>query len=191
MKCRVLRQCISIMLVPALLLQSVLPAYSAEPGGKNRRCTYDACVAMIELTELKGDVRILHERIDKIAFVQGEMLASIVKMEDRREEIDKRLAALCQGDNELECLMSRLVTQVTEINDKTGGIAGKIDSFTAELKCINCTLSQVNCILCSLPGNIRRAKIRAFIFGFMVGMGVSAAISGGGGGAVGLSASIW
>ena len=118
--------------------------------------------------------------------------------------MDALISEIAAGDKEMQVFMTSLVASATELQGKLDAcsnqqeevlivlkhVNGLLQETNCNLSAANCNLAKANEILCKLPGNIRKAKIRAFIFGFMVGMGVSAAI-GGGGGAGALSAGIW
>lgn len=127
------------------------------------------------------------------------------------ETIAAKIKEISEGNTELEATLYDLSNVMTQIRDRQTSanadleqIVAGLDSVSdvmqmtaaelqqvlelnqctaAELQQVNCLLQQANCILCKLPANIKRAKIRAFIFGFVVGMGVSAAIGGPGGAA--------
>jgi septal ring factor EnvC (AmiA/AmiB activator) len=100
----------------------------------------------------------------------------MIQIRERQNSADADLQAIAaglQGVSDVMQMTAADLEQVLQLNNCTA----------AELQQINCLLQQANCILCKLPANIKRAKIRAFIFGFVVGMGVSAAIGGPGGAA--------
>lgn len=180
---------IVVWLAALMALQQVFPlaAMAEEKGARQAKHQQ----VMTELTSLRGDVGNLYAGIDRIAFIQGEMLASVCKMEKTQDQIDARVKALCEGDQALEIVLTDVIAKAKILQERVCAAAGKIEEHNQELCELQCSIRQLVCCMNTLPGKIRRAKIRAFIFGFLVGMGVSFAIGGAGGGAGIVSAGVW
>ncbi len=160
---------------------------------------------MEKLTTLKTATGSLHTRLDRIETSLTSLEQRVERCVKNQGDIDALISEIAGRDKEMKAFMTTLVASGGELNGKLEACSGQLQEVECVLKhvnallqetiCnleqVNCTLGQVNCILCKLPGNIRRAKIRAFIFGFLVGMGVSAAIGGGGGAVGAVSAGVW
>ncbi len=160
---------------------------------------------MGQLTALRSKVGGLHNRLDRIEGKLTTLEERVERCIKNQGDIDALISEIAAGDKEMQAFMTALVASGDQLNGKLEGCSSQlqevecvlkhVNSLLQETMCnleqVNCTLGQVNCLLCKLPGNIRRAKIRAFIFGFMVGMGVSAAIGGGGGAVGAVSAGVW
>lgn len=168
-----------VALVLTLMLTIIMPPAFAED------------LVMSQLTALRSKVGGLHNRLDSIDGVLTSLEQRVARCAKNQDDIEEIIAEVAAGDKEIEAALIEFTSSVREFKTKLDTISSDVQHARYEVQQANCLLKEANCILCKLPGNIRRAKVRAFIFGFMVGMGVSAAIGGGGGGVGAVSAGVW
>lgn len=173
-----MRKKMKVTLVLALMLTLITPPAFAED-------------VMTRLTALRSKVGGLHNRLDSIEGILTTLQERVARCAKNQDDIEIIIAEVAAGDQEIEAALIEFTSSVREFKGKLDAISSDVQHAQYELQQVNCLLKEANCILCKLPANIRRAKIRAFIFGFMVGMGVSAAIGGGGGGVGAVSAGVW
>lgn len=157
------------------------------------------------LAGLEKTVGGLHTRIDSLEALGLQMKDRIAACQKNQDDMDRLIAEVADGSKEIDRFLQALTGNVANLQQtldtcsteqqKALAAVQYIDRMLKETNCMlqstNCYLQQANCILCKLPGNIRRAKVRAFLFGFLVGMGVSAAIGGAGGAAGIASVGVW
>lgn len=179
---------ISTMLALIAVLVNTLgpPAQVAFAGGKQEEKT-----ARAELVVLRMEVHGLHTRLDRVDVRMTALERRFQVLLKNQDLIDARIAVLAEGDKEMELLLQAFVADCKEIGDRLDVVNGQLCMTASDLEQLQCSLRQLSCALCKLAGNIRRAKIRAFIFGVLVGIGIGGAIGGGGGGGAALSVSPW
>lgn len=190
-------------MIVCMLMHTIAPVlYAQEPVGTG---------PVPRLQKLNERAAVVDSNLANVEVRVAGLRTGLNLFRANNQEISAKIKEISEGNAELETVLYDLSNVMTTIRDRQTSadadlqqIAAGLDSVSdvmqmtsaeleqvlqlnnctaAELQQINCLLQQANCILCKLPANIKRAKIRAFIFGFVVGMGVSAAIGGPGGAA--------
>lgn len=194
-------------LIVCILMHTFTPAlYAQEPVGTG---------AVPRLQKLNQQAAVIDSKLANVEVRVEGLRTGLNLFRANNQEISAKIKEISEGNAELEATLYELSNVMTQVRERqnsadadlqaiAAGLQGVSDVMqmtaaelqqvlelnrctAAELQQINCLLCKANQILCTLPGDIKRAKVRAFIFGFLVGMGVSAAISGGGGTAVGVA----
>lgn len=168
---------------------------------------------MAALLALRNETGALHARIDSLEGRAAEFEKGLKAAEANQAQINTLIAQVSEQDRETTRILHEAIAEVQRARanmQRTGQVLELTLEELAEVRCwlkqvncnleltrqqlaeVNCLLQQANCILCKLPANIRRAKIRAFLFGLIVGMGIGFAAGGvAGGPASVLSVPVW
>ena len=215
-----LRQSVMRLVVLSLVLNTALPAQLLADDWALRPETHQRQQRFAAYTMLNSEVGVLHARIDQLEERGKEFELGLSMAKANQTEINTAIATVSAENAKLAPILTDIQSicktaaersrraeannkastdalkcanhSLCLVNGKLIKIDGNLQLTQDELKQVNCLLKQANCILCKLPDNIRRAKVRAFIFGFIVGLGVGGAITAGGGGGGALaSVPVW
>jgi len=146
---------------------------------------------MSKKEEADGQVDDLRDYLHAAQAAQGERRGLLAKGHGFSAEIKNEIATMLEYNAELKQLGEQLTEQLEDLMNQIKEANGLLNCMTCQLQRISCTLNAVNSILCSLPGKIRRAKVRAFIFGFILGLGLGIGLAGAGGGGAAASAAFF
>lgn len=143
---------------------------------------------MTELRLLRVDVQGIHSRLDSVDSALVSLSQRVERCVSSQAQIDGLIAELACGDQQIAVELQALCAGMQELHTKLDSCQTAAERAYCEMQCASKYLDEANCILCKLPGNIKRAKVRAFIVGFAAGMGLSFGVGGAGGA---LSVPIW
>lgn len=146
---------------------------------------------MSKKEEADGQVDDLRDYLHAAQAAQGERRGLLAKGHGFSAEIKNEIATMLSYNEDLKELGDQLTAQLEDLMNQIKEANGLLNCMTCQLQRISCTLNAVNSILCSLPGKIRRAKVRAFIFGFVIGLGLGIGLAGAGGGGAAASAAFF
>lgn len=138
-----------------------------------------------EFAIIRDDLEVVYANCRQITSLTAETRALIDDLSKGNAEAKAKMEAwICSvnaaaADGKfLLCEIKQLQCELKELN--------------CYLQQLNCNLASLNCQLCGLADKIYAAKLRAFIFGVLVGVGISAAFTGGCGAVPGVaSVPIW
>ena len=179
--------CVVSLVVPQIPVAELL---GDEKKGDSKRAEI-----LQKLRNLNDRATNLNRRLETLEISCEEIRQTVERCAKKQEEIAAIIREIADGERVIEQHFCAFQTLAMSVANKLEECKTELDRTNFVLQNTNCLLQHANCLLCKLPGNISRAKARAFVLGLVVGLGIGFAVGGGGGGVGTLggskSVSIW